>query len=63
MILWSGLFDCYLMRFCVLLSDKIYECCKMDCVYIYVWNIGIESKEKIDCVLKVVMYKFVGGDL
>lgn len=63
MILWSGLPDCHLMRFCALLSDKIHERCKTDCVYTHAWKTGTQSKEKTDCVLKAVMYKFAGGDL
>lgn len=63
MILWSCLPDCHLMRFCALLSDKIHERCKTDCVYTHAWKTGTQSKEKTDCVLKAVMYKFAGGDL
>lgn len=63
MILWSGLPDCHLMRFCALLSDKIHERCKTDCVYTHAWKTGTQSKEKTDCVLKAVVYKFAGGDL
>lgn len=51
------------MRFCALLSDKIHERCKTDCVYTHAWKTGTQSKEKTDCVLKAVVYKFAGGDL
>lgn len=51
------------MRFCALLSDKIHERCKTDCVYTHAWKTGTQSKEKTDCVLKAVVYKFTGGDL